>query len=105
LPAVATPSEIMCAVELGYDCFKFFPAVAYGGVAALKAISGPFPDIRFCPTGGLRIEDASAYLALPNVLCVGGTWLAPVELIARKDWGRIEQIARETVEQLRRPLS
>ncbi len=100
LPAVATASEMMVAMELGYSCFKFFPSVAYGGVAALKALAGPFPHVRFCPTGGIGLQDAADYLALPSVLCVGGSWIAPADAVAQQDWKRIEQRARETVEKL-----
>lgn len=100
LPAVATPSEMMVAMELGYSCFKFFPSVAYGGTAALKALAGPFPEVRFCPTGGISLQDAANFLALPCVLCVGGAWMAPPDAIARRDWRKIEQLARETTQQL-----
>ena len=79
LPGVATAGDIMRGLDLGLDRFKFFPAEASGGIAALKALSGPFADVRFCPTGGIRVGSASDWLALPCVLCVGGTWLYPGE--------------------------
>lgn len=93
LPAVATSSELMTALSAGYKFFKFFPAAIAGGVAALKAMAGPFPDIRFCPTGGISEQSAPSYLALKNVLCVGGSWLAPTELLASRDWDQVQSIA------------
>ena len=103
LPGVASASELMLGMEQGYDRFKFFPAEAAGGVALLKGLSGPFADIRFCPTGGVNPENAASYLALPNVLCVGGSWVAPDMLIEAGDWEGIERLARTAVERLRRP--
>jgi len=94
LPAVATASEMMAAMERGYSAFKFFPAAACGGPAALKAFAGPFPALRFCPTGGIDAASAPAYLALGNVLCVGGSWIAPADAVAREDWAEIERLAR-----------
>jgi len=94
LPAVATASELMAAMERGYATFKFFPAEALGGPAALKALAGPFPTARFCPTGGIDAAGAPAYLALANVLCVGGSWVAPAAAVARRDFGAIERLAR-----------
>jgi len=94
LPGVATASEVLQAQALGYDCLKLFPAEAVGGVPLLKALYGPFADVRFCPTGGITAESAPAYLALPNVLCVGGSWLTPPSLIARGDWDVITTLAR-----------
>jgi len=95
LPAVATASEVMQGLTHGHRRFKFFPAVAAGGIAALKGFAGPFPQARFCPTGGLDASSAAALLALPNVACVGGSWMLPQEAIARGDWARIERLARE----------
>lgn len=94
LPGVATPSDIMAGLEAGYTRFKFFPAEPAGGVAALKAIGGPFGDVKFCPTGGIKPETAPAYLALPNVSCVGGSWVAPADKLKAKDWAGIEALAR-----------
>lgn len=95
VPGVSTPSEIMRGLDLGYRCFKFFPAEQLGGPAALSSIAGPLPDARFCPTGSITAEKAPAYLALDNVLCVGGSWIAPAERIAARDWAGIEAAARQ----------
>jgi 2-dehydro-3-deoxyphosphogluconate aldolase/(4S)-4-hydroxy-2-oxoglutarate aldolase len=95
LPGVATASELMGGLATGLTAFKFFPAAQAGGVEGLKALGGPFPSIRFCPTGGVSAANAEAYLALPNVACVGGSWLAPREAIAAGDFTTIEQLARE----------
>ena len=95
LPGVATGSEIMMAQEDGYTELKFFPAMQAGGSAMLKAWGGPFFDVRFCPTGGVTAQNASEFLSLPNVACVGGSWLAPAEALANGDWARIEKLARE----------
>lgn len=94
IPGVATASEVMRGLDAGLEHFKFFPAEAAGGAAALKALHGPFPRCRFCPTGGITPANAGAYLALPNVLCVGGGWLAPREAIDARAWGRITDLAR-----------
>jgi 2-dehydro-3-deoxyphosphogluconate aldolase/(4S)-4-hydroxy-2-oxoglutarate aldolase len=93
LPAVATASELMAGLATGYRCFKFFPAGPAGGTAMLKAFAGPFPDARFCPTGGINQDSVKSYLDLPNVLCVGGSWLTPTEWVAAKDWDRIAAVA------------
>jgi 2-dehydro-3-deoxyphosphogluconate aldolase / (4S)-4-hydroxy-2-oxoglutarate aldolase len=95
LPAVATASELMTALAAGYSHFKLFPANVAGGLGALKAFYGPFPDARFCPTGGVTPQTAGSYLEQPNVLCVGGSWLTPADLLKSRDWGRIESLARE----------
>jgi 2-dehydro-3-deoxyphosphogluconate aldolase/(4S)-4-hydroxy-2-oxoglutarate aldolase len=95
IPGVATSSEIMRGLDLGYTCFKFFPAEQLGGAAAVKAQAGPLPAARFCPTGGITLEKARAYLALDNVLCVGGSWVAPADKIKAGDWSGIEKLARE----------
>jgi 2-dehydro-3-deoxyphosphogluconate aldolase/(4S)-4-hydroxy-2-oxoglutarate aldolase len=95
LPAVATASELMAAMEAGFSVCKFFPAAQIGGIEALKALHGPFPAARFCPTGGIDARTAGAYLALPNVLCVGGSWVAPRVAIEAGDFARIERLARE----------
>ena len=96
LPGVATGSEIMQALESGFTELKFFPAMQAGGAAMLKAWSGPFFDVRFCPTGGVTWQNAPDLLALPNVLCVGGSWLVPFDALAQGDWARITQLARAT---------
>ena len=95
LPGVATGSEIMMALEDGYTELKFFPAMQAGGPAMLKAWGGPFFDVRFCPTGGVTHQIASEFLSLPNVACVGGSWLVPADALAQGDWVRIEKLARE----------
>jgi len=94
IPGVATASEIQRGLELGYTHFKLFPAEQLGGIAALKALAGPLPHARFCPTGGVTTEKAPAYLALPNVLCVGGSWIAPADKINSGDWAGIEAAAK-----------
>ena len=96
LPGVATGSEIMMAQEDGFTELKFFPAMQAGGPAMLKAWSGPFFDVRFCPTGGVSLQNAADFLALPNVVCVGGSWLVPADAMAAGDWGRITQLAADT---------
>ena len=95
LPGVATGSEIMMAQEDGYTELKFFPAMQAGGPAMLKAWGGPFFDVRFCPTGGVTAQNASEFLSLSNVACVGGSWLVPAEALAKGDWARIEMLARD----------
>ncbi|MEV1248347.1 bifunctional 4-hydroxy-2-oxoglutarate aldolase/2-dehydro-3-deoxy-phosphogluconate aldolase [Nonomuraea sp. NPDC050022] len=95
LPGAATASEAMALAERGLKELKFFPAEPAGGVAYLKALSAPLPDVRFCPTGGIRPATAPDYLALPNVGCVGGTWLTPADALAAGDWGRVEKLASE----------
>lgn len=91
---VATATEVMSRLEEGFGVLKFFPAEQSGGAAALKSFGGPLPDARFCPTGGVTPELAPAYLALPNVVAVGGTWIAPASLIETGDWAAIEANAR-----------
>jgi len=95
LPGVATGGEIMQAQEGGYTQLKFFPALQAGGIAMLKAWQGPFGDVRFCPTGGINAANARDFLALSNVVCVGGSWLTPADAVAQGDWARITQLARE----------
>ncbi len=97
LPGVATGGEIMAAQEDGFSALKFFPAMQAGGSAMLKAWSGPFFDVKFCPTGGISLQNAPDFLALPNVLCVGGSWLVPADALAQGDWLRITTLAREAV--------
>ena len=93
LPGVMTPTELIAARAAGFRACKLFPAQQAGGVGMLKALAGPFPDVVFCPTGGITRENAAEFLALPNVLCVGGSWLAPRELVAAGNWGAIEELA------------
>ena len=98
LPGIASVSELMRGMEYGHRDFKFFPAEAAGGTSVLKAFSGPFGDIRFCPTGGIGLHNVVEYLALPNVLCVGGSWIAQTNLIRQQAWSEIETLARDAVE-------
>jgi 2-dehydro-3-deoxyphosphogluconate aldolase/(4S)-4-hydroxy-2-oxoglutarate aldolase len=98
IPGIATVSELMVGMEHGYDHFKFFPAQAAGGVAALKAIAGPFPKITFCPTGGISPDNYREYLSLKNVACVGGSWLIPAGAVERGDWDAITRMANLAVE-------
>ena len=102
LPGIASASELMTGLEHGYTRFKFFPAEAAGGRPLLQGLGGPFPDVAFCPTGGIGPDNAASYLALPNVLCVGGSWVAPDRLVQAGDWEGIERLAREAVERLAR---
>ncbi|MBK0392297.1 bifunctional 4-hydroxy-2-oxoglutarate aldolase/2-dehydro-3-deoxy-phosphogluconate aldolase [Ramlibacter algicola] len=95
LPGVATGSEVMAALDGGYKELKFFPAVQAGGLAMLKAFAGPFHDVRFCPTGGIHAGNAPEFLALPNVACVGGSWIAPPELVRAGRWDEITRLASE----------
>ena len=95
LPGIGTPTEAMTASEHGYSFLKFFPAEALGGVKVLKAYASPLADITFCPTGGIDMVKAKEYLALPNVICVGGSWIMPQDAIDAGDWKRIETLARE----------
>ena len=95
LPGTATGSEVMQANADGYFFLKFFPAMQAGGLAMLKALAGPFTDVMFCPTGGITLETAPQFLALPNVKVCGGSWLTPADAVAAKDWPRITRLARE----------
>lgn len=97
IPGISSISELMKAVDLGYTHLKFFPAEASGGVKALKAIGGPFPDIAFCPTGGISPDNYRDYLALPNVRCAGGSWLVPEDAVLAGDWDRITELAKQAV--------
>ena len=96
LPGVASSSEIMMAAEDGFTELKFFPAVQAGGVGMLKAWGGPFFDVKFCPTGGITLQNAPDFLALDNVVCVGGSWLVPANAAETGDWGRVTRLAMET---------
>ncbi len=94
LPGVATASEVLAAKQLGLDTLKFFPALAAGGCAMLKALAGPYGDIVFCPTGGINTDNYRDFLALKNVACVGGSWIAPKQLIASQQWAEITALAK-----------
>ncbi|MFF1272733.1 bifunctional 4-hydroxy-2-oxoglutarate aldolase/2-dehydro-3-deoxy-phosphogluconate aldolase [Streptomyces marokkonensis] len=94
LPGVSTASEVVALLERGVREMKFFPAQAAGGTAYLKSLAGPLPQARFCPTGGIGPESAPEYLALPNVGCVGGSWMLPADAVAARDWARVEALAR-----------
>lgn len=98
IPGVSSTSDLMRARDAGYTHLKFFPAEAVGGVKAIKSIAGPFPDMVFCPTGGISLSNYHDYLALPNIHCVGGSWLAPDALMDAGDWDAITQLAKEAVE-------
>ena len=100
LPGISTISELMVGYNLGYREFKFFPAEVSGGIPALKAFAGPFPDVTFCPTGGIRRNTAKDYLALENVAAVGGTWLTPGDLVASGDWDQISEVVRGSLSDL-----
>ena len=102
IPGIASISELMEGTGLGYSHFKFFPAEAAGGVKTLKSIHGPFADIRFCPTGGINEKNFLEYLALPNVKCVGGSWIVPDDAVAAKDWSRITELSAHAVAQAKR---
>lgn len=95
LPGAATASEVMFLFEQGYDIMKFFPAEAAGGVPLLKAIGAPIPQVSFCPTGGVTMANALSYLSLPNVVCAGGSWVAPKSAVEAGDWAEIERLALE----------
>ena len=95
LPGATTPSEVMGAMEEGYRFLKFFPAEASGGATFLRALSSPLAGVRFCPTGGIGASNAADYLALSNVACVGGSWVAPPAMVREGDWGGVERLARE----------
>ena len=95
LPGVMSPTEVILARHSGFDTLKLFPALQAGGVGMLRALAAPFPDVWFCPTGGVTRSSAPEYLALPNVICVGGSWVAPQDLVQQGDWRGIEGLARE----------
>ncbi|MCG9696603.1 bifunctional 4-hydroxy-2-oxoglutarate aldolase/2-dehydro-3-deoxy-phosphogluconate aldolase [Shewanella sp. Isolate11] len=97
IPGVASISEVMAGMALGYTNFKFFPAEASGGVNALKAFAGPLANIRFCPTGGITPSSYKDYLALSNVDCIGGSWIAPADAMEQGDWDRITQLCKEAI--------
>lgn len=97
IPGISSISELMDGADYGYDHLKFFPAEASGGVKAIKSIGGPFPDIRFCPTGGINLANVKDYLALPNVMCCGGSWLVSNEIVENKNWQEITKLANQAL--------
>lgn len=102
LPGVSTASEVMALLERGIETMKFFPAEAAGGTKMLKALSAPLQAAKFCPTGGISLANARDYLALPNVVCVGGSWVAPREAVTARDWAEVERLAQAAASQLRK---
>ncbi|MCX7273170.1 MAG: bifunctional 4-hydroxy-2-oxoglutarate aldolase/2-dehydro-3-deoxy-phosphogluconate aldolase [Burkholderiales bacterium] len=94
LPGVANASNVMSALDAGFDRMKLFPAEQAGGIGMLRALAGPFPMVRFCPTGGIGAANAREFLAQPNVPCVGGSWIAPADIVRARDWGRITELAK-----------
>ncbi|MAB33621.1 bifunctional 4-hydroxy-2-oxoglutarate aldolase/2-dehydro-3-deoxy-phosphogluconate aldolase [Thalassospira sp.] len=100
LPGAGTPSEIMYLLEHGYDMLKFFPAEQQGGVSMLKALSGPLPQVKFCPTGGVSLANLGDYLALPNIITVGGSWVAPKDAVKAGDWATITRLAQEATDKV-----
>lgn len=97
IPGISSISELMDGADYGYDHLKFFPAEASGGVNAIKSIGGPFPNIRFCPTGGINLNNVRDYLALPNVVCCGGSWLVSSEIVENKNWSEITRLANQAL--------
>ncbi len=101
IPGVSTLSELLLGMEYGLDHFKFFPAENVGGISMLKAIAGPIPSVTFCPTGGISPENYNAYLQLSNVACVGGSWLAPADVVKAKNWTRVTELAKQAIDNVR----
>ncbi len=101
IPGISSISELMDGIDSGYDHLKFFPAEASGGVKALKAIGGPFPDIKFCPTGGINLNNIRDYLALPNVSCCGGSWLVSDEIIKQANWQEVTRLAKQVLDHVK----
>jgi 2-dehydro-3-deoxyphosphogluconate aldolase/(4S)-4-hydroxy-2-oxoglutarate aldolase len=97
IPGISSISELMDGIDYGYDHLKFFPAEASGGAKAIQSIGGPFPDVRFCPTGGINLNNVRNYLALPNVACCGGSWLVSDEIVKNKDWSQITTLANQAL--------
>ena len=97
IPGISSISELMDGADYGYDHLKFFPAEASGGVQAIKSIGGPFPNIRFCPTGGINLNNVRDYLALPNVVCCGGSWLVSNTIVENKNWSEITKLANQAL--------
>ena len=98
IPGISTLSELMLGMEYGLDHFKFFPAEAAGGIPMLKSIAGPIPGVTFCPTGGISPENYNSYLQLSNVACVGGSWLAPADVVELKNWARVTELAKQAID-------
>ncbi len=98
IPGISTLSELMLGMEYGLDHFKFFPAEAAGGIPMLKSIAGPVPNVTFCPTGGISPENYNSYLQLSNVACVGGSWLAPVDVVKAKNWAKVTELAKQAID-------
>lgn len=98
IPGISTLSELMFGMEYGLDHFKFFPAEAAGGIPMLKSIAGPMPNVTFCPTGGISPENYNSYLQLSNVACVGGSWLAPTDVVKAKNWAKVTDLAKHAIE-------
>lgn len=98
VPGVSSASDVMAALSYGYDVLKLFPAEAVGGVGMLQSLMGPFPEVKFCPTGGISLQNYKSYLAMDNVHCVGGSWVAPEKLIRQKDWSAITKLAMQASE-------
>ncbi|MFU8787878.1 MAG: bifunctional 4-hydroxy-2-oxoglutarate aldolase/2-dehydro-3-deoxy-phosphogluconate aldolase [Methylobacter sp.] len=98
IPGIATLSELMMGMEYGLDHFKFFPAEAAGGIPMLKSIAGPVPQVTFCPTGGISPENYKNYLQLSNVACVGGSWLAPADVVQAKNWAKVTELAKQAID-------
>jgi 2-dehydro-3-deoxyphosphogluconate aldolase/(4S)-4-hydroxy-2-oxoglutarate aldolase len=98
IPGISTLSELMLGMEYGLDHFKFFPAEAAGGIPMLKSIAGPVPNVTFCPTGGISPENYNSYLQLSNVACVGGSWLVPADVVKSKNWTRVTELAKQTID-------
>ena len=97
IPGVNSPSDVMLALSYGFETQKFFPAQQSGGTAMLKALSGPFGQVRFCPTGGISVNNANEYLALPNVFCIGGSWVLPKDAVTSGDWDTVTELAKEAI--------
>lgn len=95
IPGVMTPSEVLSARDMGFTLMKLFPAAQAGGLAMLKALGAPIPDVQFCPTGGVTVQSMAEYLALPNVAMVGGSWLTPADALQQRDWARVTDLARQ----------
>jgi|TARA_R110002012_G_scaffold105735_1_gene246827 2-dehydro-3-deoxyphosphogluconate aldolase/(4S)-4-hydroxy-2-oxoglutarate aldolase len=100
LPGAGTPSEIMNLIDHGYDVLKFFPAEQQGGVSMLKALGGPLPQVKFCPTGGVSLANLADYIALPNIITVGGSWVAPKDAVKAGDWAKITKLAQEATDRV-----